>query len=285
MPLMTTILTCTDGSVYAPSVYDHSAWAALRMDASVHVLHMLDPHRERAAMADFSGNLGPDEREALMAELVEFEESKARITQARGRAILGVAHKHILAAGVNHVSTEQRHGSLVEAIEKVKGDLVVIGKRGEAADFAKLHLGANLERVIRTSPRPVLVTSRAYKPIERFLIAFDGSPSARKAVAYATGQPLLKGLECHLLTVAKGGSGIESELKAAEARLTEAGFPVKSRLLPGEPEKIIPEVLENEGIQLLIMGAYGHSRIRQLILGSTTTAMVRTCRVPVLMFR
>ncbi|MEO6054349.1 MAG: universal stress protein, partial [Chthoniobacterales bacterium] len=37
--------------------------------------------------------------------------------------------------------------------------------------------------------------------------------------------------------------------------------------------------------QLLVMGAYGHSRIRQLMVGSTTTAMVRTCQVPVLMFR
>lgn len=33
------------------------------------------------------------------------------------------------------------------------------------------------------------------------------------------------------------------------------------------------------------MGAYGHSRIREFILGSTTTTMVRTCLVPVLMFR
>jgi len=33
------------------------------------------------------------------------------------------------------------------------------------------------------------------------------------------------------------------------------------------------------------MGAYGHSPIRQFILGSTTTTMVRTCQIPVLMFR
>ncbi len=40
-----------------------------------------------------------------------------------------------------------------------------------------------------------------------------------------------------------------------------------------------------ENIHLLVMGAYGHSRIRQLMVGSTTTAMVRTSHVPVLMFR
>lgn len=282
---MKTILTCTDGSIYATSVYDHSAWAARRLDASVHVLHMLDPHRERAAMADFSGSLGPDERDALMSELVELEESKARVAQSRGRAILRAAHKHMIDAGVNHVSTEQRHGSLVEAIEQMDAEMVVIGKRGESADFAKLHLGANLERVIRTSHQPVLVASRAFKPIDRFLVAYDGSGSAEKAIAYAVEQPLLKGLECCLLNVGRTTSTIEREMESATARLTQAGCAVTSRILPGEPEKVIPEVVENENIQLLIMGAYGHSRIRQLILGSTTTTMVRTCRVPVLMFR
>lgn len=282
---MPTILTCTDGSIYATSVYDHTAWAAELMDASVHVLHMLDPHRERAGMADFSGNLEPNEREDLLNDLVEFEETKARIAQTKGRAILQAAHKHILGAGVNHVTTEQRHGSLVEAVENLRAHLVVIGKRGESAVFAKLHLGANLERVIRASHRPVLVTSRAFTPIKRCLIAFDGSPSAEKAVAYACEQPLLKGLDCCLLTVGRTNAATENDLETARGKLATAGYTVTAQIHEGEPEKVIPEILEKEKIQLLIMGAYGHSRIRQLIVGSTTTTMVRTCRVPVLMFR
>jgi nucleotide-binding universal stress UspA family protein len=36
---------------------------------------------------------------------------------------------------------------------------------------------------------------------------------------------------------------------------------------------------------VMVMGAYGHSRIRSLVIGSTTEAMVRRCKVPVLMFR
>ena len=39
------------------------------------------------------------------------------------------------------------------------------------------------------------------------------------------------------------------------------------------------------GIVLLVLGAYGHSRIRQLIVGSTTTALLRLCSVPVLVLR
>ncbi|HSP25858.1 MAG TPA: universal stress protein [Saliniramus sp.] len=46
-----------------------------------------------------------------------------------------------------------RNGDLVEALQEYERDcdLVIIGKRGEAADFAKLHLGSNLERVVRSS--------------------------------------------------------------------------------------------------------------------------------------
>ena len=38
-------------------------------------------------------------------------------------------------------------------------------------------------------------------------------------------------------------------------------------------------------VNLLVMGAYGHSRIRSLIIGSTTSEMIRSCLVPVMLFR
>ena len=53
----------------------------------------------------------------------------------------------------------------------------------------------------------------------------------------------------------------------------------------GEPEKVISDHVEKYGVDLLVMGAYGHSRIRNLIIGSTTTQMIRSCLVPVLLFR
>ncbi|WP_372803402.1 universal stress protein, partial [Paracoccus seriniphilus] len=43
-------------------------------------------------------------------------------------------------------------------------------------------------------------------------------------------------------------------------------------------------LIDAEGFDMLVMGAYGHSRIRSLVIGSTTTEMVRSCKVPVLMF-
>jgi nucleotide-binding universal stress UspA family protein len=55
--------------------------------------------------------------------------------------------------------------------------------------------------------------------------------------------------------------------------------------MSGQPEIVISNTVASAGFDLLVMGAYGHSRIRSLIVGSTTTEMVRSCLVPVVLFR
>ncbi|MBL9188272.1 MAG: universal stress protein [Opitutaceae bacterium] len=285
---MPTLLSCTDGSLYAPSIYDHSAWAARRMGASVRVLHLLDPHPITPVTADFSGAIGLDAQAALTAELVALEAAKNRVAQARAQAIVADARAHFARAGLTAVTAEALHGTLAESIGELEAtaDLVVLGKRGEHADFAKGHLGSNLERVVRTCRRPVLVASRAFQPIERFLLAYDGSPSAKKAVAYAATHPLLRGLDCHLLAVGAANSTLAADLAGARDQLFAAGYVVQADLVAGgNVEDLIAAAVKKEKTNLLVMGAYGHSRIRHLILGSTTTTMIRTVPIPVLLFR
>ncbi len=52
-----------------------------------------------------------------------------------------------------------------------------------------------------------------------------------------------------------------------------------------DADELIAAKIKDSSCDLLVMGAYGHSRIRRLILGSTTTELIRTCQVPVLLFR
>jgi nucleotide-binding universal stress UspA family protein len=284
---MNKILACIDGSTYAASVCDHAAWAARRAGATLHLLHALDAHREHADHADLSGNIGPGTNASLLADLTALEETKNRLARERGKALLAEAAHRLAASGIATVTAEQLHGALVETVTRLEAtaDLVVLGKRGEHADFAKLHLGSNLERVVRASTRPVLVASRKFEPIEQFLVAHDGGASIRKAIAFATENPLLRGLKCHLLQAGRIDSTAERSLAQAAETLRAAGYEVSAHAEPGEPETVLANALSSHGAQLLVMGAYGHSRIRQLLVGSTTTTMIRTCKVPVLLFR
>jgi len=283
---MSTILACTDGSHYAASVYQHAAWVARASGAAVHVLHVIERDESRPS-SDLTGNLGFDASAELMAELVNFDESHARVARLRGKAVLEDAARQLKALGVAPVTTTQRHGSLVETLDEFEqhAGLVVIGKRGEHADFARGHLGSNLERVARSARIPMLVASRAFKPLQRFLIAFDGGASVLKAVHYVASEPMLKGAEAHLVAVGKPGGDLARQLEYAVTGLRGAGFEVKAELLQGHADDLISAEVERRCIDLLVMGAYGHGLIRNLVIGSTTTSLVRTCHVPVLLFR
>jgi len=255
--------------------------------ASIHVIHMLNPHHEEPAKLDYSGSMGVGARTALLNELVEFEAAKAKIAQKRGQAILEDATTHLKNAGIADVVADQWHGKLSDEIANYErdADLVVIGKRGNNANFEKGHLGSNLERVVRSCQHPVLVASRAFDKMQSFVLAFDGGSSAKKAVEYVANQPLLKGMHAYLLYVGSGNAKVEAALAEAVTKLKEAGYEVTIEQRDGNPEKVIGDVVAQDHIDLLVMGAYGHSSIRQLIVGSTTSAMIRTVKIPVLLFR
>lgn len=284
---MTKVIAFVDGSNYSRSVCDHAAWIALQTGSAVEVLHVLGRRQTAGAPANLSGNIALGARTALLEELSALDVQMAKLSQKRGRAILDDAKSTIEAAGVDEVVTRLRIGDIVETVAECEADadLVVIGKRGEAADFAKLHLGSNLERIARSCQKPLFVTSRAFKPIERFLIAYDGGTSSIKAVDHVARSPFFSGLQCHLLTVGPDTEESRKRLNDARAILADAGYAVNADIIQGQPETVISHLVDSEGIDLLVMGAYGHSRIRGLIIGSTTTEMVRLCKIPVVLFR
>ncbi|MEA1941545.1 MAG: universal stress protein [Pseudomonadota bacterium] len=284
---MSKLIVLVDGSVYGESVCDHAAWVAAKLDAEVELLHVLGRGDLQSAPVNLSGALGLGAKHTLLDELAAHDAERSRLAKERGRAILEVAQARLAEDGTASVSSRLRHGDLVEELHKVEADatLIVVGKRGEAADFAKAHLGSNLERILRTATRPIMVASRAFRPVERALIAFDGGASAKKAVSHIATGKLFTGIPLHLLTVGPDDTPHRAALDAAADELRAAGHEVTATILPGEPEKAIVDYIEAQSISLLVMGAYGHSRIRNLIIGSTTTDMIRKSKVPVMLFR
>lgn len=284
---MPRLLCAIDASTYGPSLCDHAAWFATRLAASVDVLHVLDRDETGAgASLDLSGSVGLGASEVLLEQLTKADEARAQAAQAHGRAMLEGAARRLGEAGVTQVGLIHRHGEVAQTIIELEPDfdLVIIGKRGEGRNFEEGRLGAKVERVVRGSARPILVAPRVFMPITRALVAFDGGPSATKALTHVLESQAFAGVEVVVAIVGEAGAQRDARVQAAQGLL--AGRPSAAvKTLEGDVEAALKGELRQGQGDLLVMGAYGHSRIRELFVGSTTTAMIRTGKAPVLLFR
>lgn len=280
------IIALVDGSIYSESVCHHAAWIAQRTQAPVELIHVLG-RREAPERTDLSGAIRLGARTKLMEELADLDAQRAKLIGHRGRAILEDARAIVDQDGVTEITTRLRHGDIVDAIGEIEGEarVIVIGKRGEAADFAKGHLGSNLERIVRAAHRPVFVAARAFKPIDSVLVAYDGGRSAMKAIDHISRSSFFAELPVTVVTVGNETPEVTKGLADAKALLAAAGIEAQTRIVPGQPNEELGKMVEKDGFGMLVMGAYGHSRIRSLVIGSTTTEMVRSCKVPVLLLR
>jgi len=279
------IIALVDGSTYSKSVCDHAAWIAGRTGQEVQLMHVLG-RREGGSGGDLSGAIALGARSALLDELSTLDEQRAKLVVHRGRAILEDAKGLMTEAGVK--ATEHlRHGDLIEAVtEKEKeAELILVGKRGEAVDFAKGHLGSNLERVMRAVSKPLFVASRAFHPIAKVLLAYDGSASAMRAVDYVARSPLYAGLPVHIVTVGSPSDSAKRALEDARAMLASAGIEAETEIVSGQPESALGKLVDERGFDHLILGASGHSRLRSLFVGSTSLELIRTCKIPILLVR
>lgn len=280
------VMACIDGSSSSSAVCDYAAWATLRLEAPLVFLHVLDK-TEFPVQSNLSGNIGLGSREALLQELAELDEKRGRLAIEQGRIMLEAAQQRATDDGVDNSTTLQRHGQLVDTLAELEEDirLLVIGKQGEAGDSLGEHIGSHLENVVRTMHRPILVTTSEFRLPERVMLAFDGSATTRKGVEMIAASPLFKGLPCHLVMV---GAEIAENLKQldwARQTLEAAGFEAPVSLQEGDVETVFSEYRKEHNIDLLIMGAYGHSRIRRFLVGSTTTNVMRSVTVPLLLLR
>ncbi|MGY6529754.1 MAG: universal stress protein [Cyanobacterium sp.] len=287
---MKNILLCTDGSSYGENSYKYTAWIGKRLGAQVNILSVTDNRAQSSAsQGNWSGSLGLGASDDLLQKLVELDHERNKLNHVRAKVILDHAKEVLRQEGIEKVNSIHKTGFLADSVRDVeeKIDLIVLGKRGENADYNSIHLGANLERIVRSSSKPCLVTPRDYISIDKVLIAYDGSATGGRILDFLVDCPFIKDLDIHLVMVTKNekDEDAHSKLQGASTLLTNAGFNVQCSLLKGNEESAIASYIEENNINLLIMGAYGHSRIRSLIIGSTTIQLLRNTRIPALLFR
>ncbi|MGN6578793.1 MAG: universal stress protein [Bordetella sp.] len=284
---MKQIIACIDGIARTPGICDYAIWAAGRLDADLDFLHVMEKAPDYLPLSELTGNIWLSSQESLLQDLAELDRQRNDLLQEQGRQCLQMAMERARAQGATRVACTQRQGSLLDILLEVEADtrLFVLGHHEHRIKASRLLPDHRLEYAVRGLHRPIMVAGADFRDPASFMVAYDGSPTADRTVDMVSRSPLLAGLPAHLVMVGRTSAPAQAALERTHAQLAQAGFAVQAVRVPGEPAAALGDYAERHGIDLLVMGAYGHTHIRHLMLGSTTTAILGQLRVPLLILR
>lgn len=165
-----------------------------------------------------------------------------------------------------------------------RADLVVLGRQGPADSDPGL-LAVPPGAVLMAVGRPVLVTPPGIERLsgKRVVVAWKDTREARRAVHDAL--PFLTRAE-RSFVVAVGPDARHEGAEATAAYLVGHGCEATTHLLPSSahgPADALLRFARRERADLLVMGAYGHSRLREWIFGGVTREILRTAPLCCLM--
>ena len=265
--------------------------AAVRLDAAVqlatsHDAHLIglyvivEPHISRTARAFFTDAAIALQRSALTAAA----------ERARDRFEDLIAH-----AGVRgewrQVASKPTSLAKVIAVHARYTDLAIVGQADPEEDEPEVTR-VMPDELILVAGRPVLVVPYVgtYSVVgERVLVAWDASRLATRAVNDAL--PLLKkAKKVVVLAVNPHGDGEQGhgEIPSADIclHLARHGINAEAQHTRADDVDVGNMLLSraaDEGIDLMVCGAYGHRRLRELVLGGVTRHLLNHMTMPVLM--
>lgn len=283
---MSHVIACIDGSSATTAVVESATWAATQLTASLTLMHVIEEGHAKARQ-DMTGHIGLGSREKLLKQLAELDAKKGKLLLEHGHQLLDEAKRHVMAhSSLVDVTLRQRHGELVESLLALQQStrLVVMGTHGQDHNHSS-HIGSQLETALRRVHKPILLTPDSFAAPTSVMLAYDGSASAQKAVEVLAQSPLFVGMPVHVVMVGAESAPHTAAMVWARDVLQAGGHHVKTAIIAGDVEPALHQFQTDHDIGMMVMGAYGHSKIRQFLVGSTTTAMIEKSKTPMLILR
>ena len=266
-----------DGSPHSETALGHALRIARAASGVVRGVHVIDRSLlDGVVVADLSGSVGFQPFLNLSGELREALVSA-------GGAIVASFEDRAKDAGVPFEPV-LREGNVSDILveEAQSSDLVAVGSRGANAQHRRELVGRHADSLARRMPTPLLVAPADYVEFRTPVLAWDASPKAKKALSLVAEMAAL--LELAVRVVTAGDDEPEGRARLAEA---EEELRMRRVIAVGSwraghaDDAIFAEI--GAGAELVAMGAHGHGRVVELVLGSTTDRVLRAATVPVLL--
>jgi nucleotide-binding universal stress UspA family protein len=281
------ILVPIDGSNFGNVAIDYGIYIAHKLNAQLMGLHVIDARFLPTSLySDISGSIGlppyQDMLPILESSLVEkadsllaafSEKCKKACIQSEIKKAVGIIDKTIIE-------------------ESKETELILLAQRGDHFHLAGgAILGSTAESVVRKAGKPVMVVPGHFMEIESMGLAYDGSVPANHALSLATALSYNASWPLTTIIVTKDYQYAATLAKNVEDFIEtlqnekEIIINNETIILSGSESKEIIRFIHDGSIELMVMGAYGHNRLREIFLGSTTSSVIRKTTIPVLLTR
>jgi nucleotide-binding universal stress UspA family protein len=278
--MIKSVLIPTDGSAYSKVALEYGIYLAEKFWAQITGLHVVDDRDlEGPLLSDIAGSLGFTPYQNYLPKFRKILEDRGDLIL---EAFCNACEQKSIRPKVKRVSGTVP-GIIAEEAKKV--DLVIIAQRGEHERWSSGLLGSTTESVVRRSPRPVLVTPASFREFGNVLVAYDGSVESNQALKTICETFAFSETRLNAVIVTGDLKRCEALTQEIEAFVSPYEMDVGIECLRGETSKEILGHAEAEGIDLIVMGAFGHSRLHDFILGGTTAYIIRNSTLPVLLDR
>lgn len=284
---MKRIAALVDHSVYAESVCDHAAWLiAGRGMVSIDIIHVVSPYDLNVVQASLAGMAvaGP----GVIGSVARLTDKQLEELTRKGEALVDRMTTRVAQSTGAVVVGRVVVAEWPDVIADVSAtfDMIVMGKRGENADFVRLTLGTIMDQVARTAGLPLLAVPRSFKAIDRWLVAFADTSDISAGIDTVAQKDLLPPRPCTLIYAGEATDSLIASMEIARAALETAGHNPAAEVIPGQLVEAVATRVVKDDVGLVATGGFRAMPLFPVLFGEgTANELTRACLTPVLVLR
>jgi len=276
--MLRSMLVGLDGSLYADAAVDLGIRWARRNECMMVAVGVIDEPAIRHRQSTPVGG---------SAFKKEMEESRVHEAQREVEQYLSRFSVRCANEGVAYKQLEEVGWPEEEILrEAQRYDLLLMGQQSYFHSESRQRPEDTLQRILHNTPRPVVAVPLTPPEGKSILIAYDGSVQAARATQAFVATGLYHEKEVHVLSVHASDSVLAAKTgELAVDFLQGHGIRAKAQhLVSGNTTDCILQIAEQVGSELIVMGCYGQSRIREFFLGSITKSVLSQTKIPLFLF-